>query len=51
MAVGAFNLAMSYSGLDIPIERRKCTRMCHCKDYYQNRKNDGKIRSMFDLKI
>ncbi|MFK5948179.1 MAG: hypothetical protein QM500_05355 [Methylococcales bacterium] len=49
MAVGALRLAMSDSGLDIPIVKRKCTRRCNCKNYYS--RNSVFVNDMFDPKI
>ncbi|QBR39563.1 hypothetical protein EHF36_02105 [Kerstersia gyiorum] len=49
MAVGALRLAMSDSGLDIPIERRVCRAGCRCNENYGE---DGeRLYMMFDPKI
>ncbi|RWU07984.1 hypothetical protein EGC76_11710 [Pseudidiomarina gelatinasegens] len=49
MAVGALKLAMSYSNLDIPIERRVCRLGCKCNDNYGE--DDERLYMMFDPKI
>lgn len=49
MAVGALRLAMSDSGLDIPIERRVCRAGCKCNDNYGE--DDERLYMMFDPKI
>jgi len=49
MAVGALRLAMSDSGLDIPIERRVCRTGCKCNDNYGE--DDERLYMMFDPKI
>ncbi|MFV1468037.1 hypothetical protein VBY75_10175 [Idiomarina sp. HB] len=49
MAVGALKLAMSYSDLDIPIERRVCRVGCKCNDNYGE--DDERLYMMFDPKI
>lgn len=49
MAVGALRLAMSDTGLDIPIERRTCSAECTCKESYAAEPQHA--LAMFDAKI
>lgn len=49
MAVGALRLAMSDTGLDIPIERRTCSAECNCKESYAAEPQHA--LAMFDAKI
>lgn len=48
-AHGALSLAMSDSGLDVPIERRVCTAGCQCTANY--RANRARCREFFGTKI
>lgn len=49
MSVGALRLAMSDSGLDIPIEKRTCKPNCQCLDGYAD--DLQACRAFFDPKI
>lgn len=49
MAVGALRLAMQDSGLDVPIERRRCRNTCECKDYWSE--DNERLFKMFDPKL
>ena len=44
-AVGALSLAMSDSGLDVPISKRECRRNCACRDEYHA--NERRTTVMF----
>lgn len=48
MAVGALRLAMSDSGVDVPIERRVCKAGCVCQEQYRD--DDDRFLLMFNPK-
>ncbi|WP_206411756.1 hypothetical protein [Lysobacter enzymogenes] len=48
-AYGALYLAMSDSGLDVPIEKRVCTAACQCKANYGA--NRARCRELFSTRI
>jgi len=49
MAVGALRLAMSDSGLNVPIERRRCRAGCACSELYEE--DEERLFMMFDPQI
>jgi hypothetical protein len=48
MAVGALRLAMQDAKLDVPIERRNCSRACACEEYWGE--DEERVMQMFDPK-